>query len=200
MDKLYINKNIRLFKNTVYIDKESIFSVPADESFSFFTKSLYKQLEINYSKFYKMDALSKLGFLAAELLLLETKRENILPEEIAIIAANSSSSLHTDVNYQKTIMEISSPSVFVYTLPNIVLGEICIRHNIKGESLFFIQENFDSPFFNQYVNYLFENNEIKLCIAGWIEINTEEEYLAELFLISKNVSNLAMTTNLNVNY
>lgn len=197
MGKLYINKHVKLLNNTVYINGEKEFEVNKDERFSSFAKSVYKNHDIKYSKFYKMDALSKLGFLAAEILLKGVNKENLLPEEIAIICANSSSSLHTDNNYQKTIKEVPSPSAFVYTLPNIVIGEICIRNDIKGETLFFIQEEFDTAFICNYVNYLFEHTNTKLCITGWIEINMNEDYQVHLYSITKNERNLEFNeTNL----
>jgi hypothetical protein len=200
MNKLYINKHIKLANNKVFINGEHSFSVNGDESFSDFAKSVYKNYDIKYNKFYKMDALSKLGFLAADVLLIDFNKENILPEEISIICANSSSSIHTDNNYQKTISEIPSPSVFVYTLANIVIGEICIKNNIKGESLFFIQEDFDAKFIYDYIDILFKNNITKHCITGWIEMKINEEYQADLFLISRNFGDLELNeTNLNIN-
>jgi len=199
MDKQYINKHLRLANNKVFVDQEQVFSVNGNESFSDYAKSTYKHFDIKYTKFYKMDALSKLGFLAAEILLMDVNKENIQPEEIAIICANSSSSLHTDQHYQHTISDIPSPSVFVYTLANIVAGEICIRNNIKGESLFFIQEDFDSKSIYEYVNILFKNKSTKLCIAGWIEMNMNETYRADLFLISENKAELEFNeSNLNL--
>ncbi|MBT3208324.1 MAG: 3-oxoacyl-ACP synthase [Bacteroidetes bacterium] len=198
MNKRYIQKHIKLVNNTVFINLEKIFLVNKNELFSNFAKSVYKNYEIKYRKFYKMDALSKLGFLSAEILLQDINLDEFSPEDIAIICANSSSSLHTDKNYQKTISEIPSPSVFVYTLPNIVTGEICIKNNIKGESLFFIQEKFDIQFIYKYVDSLFENTSTKLCITGWIELNANEEYQADLYLISTSKTDLEFNeTNLN---
>ncbi len=98
-----------------------------------FLLSLYQHLNSNYPKFYKMDNLSKLGWLAAEILL---KQENLLgsyqSEEIGISLANANASLDTDLKYYDSMKDIPSPSLFVYTLPNIVAGEICIRHKFKG--------------------------------------------------------------------
>ncbi|MEN8119814.1 MAG: 3-oxoacyl-ACP synthase [Bacteroidota bacterium] len=186
MSKLYINKQVKLLNNTVYINREKEFSVDSNETFLSFAKSVYKNYHIKYSKFYKMDELSKLGFLAAEIILRDAPRDSISSEEIAIVLANSSASLHTDNKYQKTLTEIPSPSVFVYTLPNIVSGEICIRNDIKGESLFFIQEEFDTLFFNNYINYLFENTNTKLSITGWVEMKMNGDYQTYLYLISRN--------------
>ena len=84
-------------------------------------------------KFYKMDNLCKLGYVAAGYLLKDT---NYRPEEIGIILANASASLDTDCRHQAIINKegdkAASPAVFVYTLPNVVLGEICIRHKNSG--------------------------------------------------------------------
>ena len=96
-------------------------------------------------KFYKMDNLCKLGYVAAEYLLKDT---NYHPKEIGIILANASSSLDTDCKHQAIISKegdkAASPAVFVYTLPNVVLGEICIRHKIQGENTFFVRRQSDA--------------------------------------------------------
>jgi len=98
--------------------------------------------------------------------------------------ANSNSSLDNDLKYSATLKDIPSPSVFVYTLPNIVIGEICIRNNFKGEHAFFIQESFDTAFFEQQVNYLLNNNIINACVCGWVDV-LDQEYKAVLFLVEK---------------
>ncbi len=102
---------------------------------NFFTAA-YRYFNISYAKFFKMDNLCKLGFLASELLL--RKRKNISEkypgDEVGILLSNAGSSIDTDRNHQKSISErdeyFPSPSVFVYTLANIVIGEICIRHKL----------------------------------------------------------------------
>ncbi|SHM28185.1 hypothetical protein SAMN05216524_1011402 [Mucilaginibacter sp. OK098] len=132
-----------------------------------------------------MDNLSKLGWLAAEILLKEGFKEyNYQPEEVGVVLANSNSSLDNDLKYADTIKEFPSPAVFVYTLPNIVIGEICIRHKFKGEHAFFIQDNFDAEFIKQQVNYLLENDNLQACICGWVEV-LEQNYKAVLFLVEK---------------
>lgn len=147
--------------------------------------SIYHHYHFNYPKFYKMDNLSKLGWLAAEILLEgDFKKEDYKPEEIGVVLANSNSSLDNDLKYADTIKEYPSPAVFVYTLPNIVIGEICIRHKFKGEHAFFIQESFNADFVAQQVNYLLDNNILQACICGWVEV-LEQDYKAVLFLVEK---------------
>jgi len=150
-----------------------------------FLISIYQQFRLNYPKYYKMDNLSKLGWLAAEILLKDTfKQSNYQPEDTGIILADANSSLDDDLNYFNTIKDIASPSLFVYTLPNIVIGEICIRNNFKGEHAFFIQDTFDAGFIGQQVNYLLDKNILHACICGWVDV-LDQEYKAVLFLVEK---------------
>ena len=158
-------------------------------NFAAFIKNLYKKEKISYPKFYKMDNLSKLGFLNAELLL--TNSDVLIKydtKEIGIVMANSSSSLDTDLDYQELIRDKSnyfpSPAVFVYTLPNILIGEICIRHKIKGENAFFISEKFDPGQLDLYVTHLFDQGKLKTCICGWVEL-LKEKYHSVLFIVER---------------
>jgi hypothetical protein len=158
-------------------------------TFAGFLKALYKKEQLIYPKFYKMDSLSKLGFLTSEKLI---KESNVLDhyrkEEIGIIIFNSSASLDTDIEYQKTIQDKSnyfpSPSVFVYTLPNIMIGEICIRHKIKGENAFLVSEKFDPGQIIENVSNLMESERVQACLCGWVEI-LGDQYESLLLLVEK---------------
>ena len=157
--------------------------------FSGFIRSVYRNYKINYPKFFKMDNLSKLGFITSELLL---KQDDLLSnyknDEIGIIISNSGSSIDTDIKYYNTIKDktnyFPSPSVFVYTLPNIMIGEICIRNKIMGEGFFFVFEKFDPDFLCNYINILFETLKIKSCISGWVDFE-DDKYESLLFLVEK---------------
>jgi hypothetical protein len=155
-----------------------------------FLKSAYRNLNSAYPKFFKMDNLSKLGFLAVEYLLKEIHlSEKYLPEDISIILQNSSSSLETDEKHQESISDrqnyFPSPSVFVYTLPNIMVGEISIRHKIKGENVVLIAEKPDPRQIFLYVDELFTSNRVKCCITGWIEAYHDRQE-AVLMLVEKD--------------
>lgn len=153
-----------------------------------FLESAYHHAAISYPKFYKMDNLSKLGFLSAEYLLRDSfQREKYTESEVSVILSNASSSLDTDLKYQNSIREIPSPALFVYTLPNIVIGEICIRNHFKGENAFFVFKLFDATFIAGYVNDLFRNQGLRACVCGWVEL-LEENYQAVLYLVEKEPS------------
>lgn len=150
-----------------------------------FLFAAYRHFEIKYPKFFKMDNLSRIGWLAAELLLKESFiAGKCKAEEVGIVLANASSSLDTDKKYFETAKDIASPALFVYTLPNIVIGEICIRHSFKGENAFFILNEFDADFIQEYVSSLMNGNIFECCICGWVEL-LGNEYKTVLFLVEK---------------
>lgn len=154
---------ITLNGQIIYEDKGS----PAD---SFFLDKAYEFFQLNYPKFHKMDNLCKTGFLAAELLLGKSDwKSGLAAEEVGIIISNAHSSLDTDIRYEESIVNSPSPSLFVYTLPNVLIGELCIRHQVKGETACFVFDIFDGPFQAGYVDALFETHRIKACISGWAD-------------------------------
>jgi hypothetical protein len=178
----YITTSCIIAANAIYKNKKRVFENNANEVEPFLVAA-YQYFNRNYPKFYKMDNLSKLGWLAAEILLENGfQKEKYEPQDVAIILANSSSSLDTDIKYFETVKTIASPALFVYTLPNIVIGEICIRNHFKGENAFFIFERFNPDFMQQYVQHLFDTDAAKAVICGWVEI-MNNDYKAALYLV-----------------
>lgn len=161
----------------------------SETDFAPFIREAYKHLGENNMKFYKMDNLCKLGYVAAEYLLKDT---NYRPEEIGIILANASSSLDTDCKHQAIISKegdkAASPAVFVYTLPNVVLGEICIRHKIQGENTFFVRRQSDAASLEDYARIVMAKGKLRTCIIGWCEL-LDGHYQAE-FKQLNNISTI----------
>lgn len=156
--------------------------------FSEFSKQVYKEKGIAYPKFFKMDNLCKLAFLASELLLENANINTKDKESMAIVLSNNSSSLDTDRRHQKTINNkenyYPSPTVFVYTLPNITIGEISIRHQIKGENAFFVSNTFNEKLIEQYASALIKNKKSKFILCGWIDFDADN-YHAFMYLVAK---------------
>ncbi|MBN1926986.1 MAG: hypothetical protein JW798_14230 [Prolixibacteraceae bacterium] len=177
-------KHIEIKEGSIYEDGVQIESFTDTDDFSAFAKYLYKQLEITYPKFYKMSNMSKLGFLATEFLLQNFEISDDEKCRVALALACKSSSLNTDTEYQKSIADVPSPALFVYTLPNIVTGEICIRNGFKGEEIMLVQEKFDREFMFQYAQILFDEGHTNLCVTGFIDYDENNIYFASLFLIS----------------
>jgi hypothetical protein len=195
----YISASCIISKNAVYKDERKVFE-NKDAIVPDFLLSLYQYLDVKYPKFYKMDNLCKLGWLAAEILLKDSfKPDKYKPEETGVVLSNASSSLDTDIRYFETAKDIASPALFVYTLPNIIIGEICIRHHFKGENAFFITEKFDVEFIEKYTANLINNNILQTCICGWVEL-LDDQYKAVLFLVEKDPSPVpVLFTNENIN-
>jgi hypothetical protein len=182
--KIFIGASAVISSQKVYKNEQPIFENNVGDISAYLT-SIYQHIDCKYPKFYKMDMLAKLGWLAAEVLLgADWLSGKYRPEDVGVVLANTNASLDTDIKYFETTKDIASPALFVYTLPNIVIGEICIRHHFKGENAFFIFEKFDAGFIEQYVNGLVNNNILQSCICGWVEV-LGEEYKAVLFLVEK---------------
>lgn len=189
-EELIIKSYCRIFDKKIIIDGDVAFHDVSPNNFAEFSKAAYKFFNLSYLKFFKMDNHSKLGFLGADILLRKYSSEiSTLPENTGIVLANSSSSLDTDFTYYDSIKDrnnyFPSPSVFVYTLPNIVIGEICIRHKIFGENAFFVSEKFDVEFMHKYIAGLFETNKVERCLTGWVEM-MDGKYDAALFLVDRS--------------
>jgi hypothetical protein len=184
----YITSSCVINNQTVYKNGELLFG-NKDIDVPGFLLSVYQHFNIDYSRFYKMDNLSKLGWLTSEILLKDSfKKENYRPEDIGLILSNANSSLDTDQKYMDSVRDIPRSSLFVYTLPNIVSGEICIRNNFKGEDAFFVFDSFNAHFLGNYVSSLMDNNVLQACICGWVDF-LDDEYKAALFLVEKIKSN-----------
>ena len=70
--------------------------------------------------------------------------------------------------------EFPSPSLFVYTLPNIILGEISIRHQLRSENIFFISEEFDESLFVDYCFSLFNQKKAENLLCGWVDLHNND--------------------------
>jgi len=173
--------HIRDFK--ISLNGQTVFENEAND-FNTFIKSAYKSLDIDHSKFFKMDDLSKLGFMAAEVLLKDETEK-----EVALVFSNKASSLDTDRAHQKSIDDddnfYPSPAVFVYTLPNICMGEISIRHKIYSENAFFVFDKFNPEALIDYTHNLLENNDAKKVLCGWVELDYGK-FDAFLYVVGEN--------------
>jgi hypothetical protein len=181
----YISKHCRIRNRVIARDGQLVYGNNGD-SLDEFMDLAFASLSIAYPKFYKMDRLSKLGFLGSEVLL---KGEQLLdkyrPERIAVVISNSNASLDTDLKYFESTKTIASPALFVYTLSNIVAGEICIRQAIKGENAFFVLPHFDAARLVEYVEIVMASPKTEACIAGWVDVLGEQHDVL-LYLLEKS--------------
>lgn len=150
--------------------------------------ALYRQYVGDYPKYYKMDGLSRLGFIASELLLQREGRERFVPcDDRAVIFFNHSSSVSADRKYLESITDTEifypSPSVFVYTLPNIVTGEIAIRNHYYGETSFYILPERDESQIETILRVSYLDPATKSILCGWVDYVDDDHFEARLKIL-----------------
>jgi len=151
--------------------------------------AIIQSYNVVHPRFGKMDRLCQLGYTCVELLIQgRNLSEKYNPDNISLLFSNYSSSLDNDFKYYATTESIPSPSLFVYTLPNIMLAEICIKNKFKGENLFFISDSFDVPIMLFQIENQFKNSTSQACICGWVEV-FEENYHGMVFLVEQEPLN-----------
>jgi hypothetical protein len=154
-------------------------------------QKVYDRMEMVYPKFYKMDAQSKLGLLAAEELLRDLPMNHYLRDQVAVALSNADASLDTDLRYQATLKQAPSPSAFVYTLSNIAVGELCIRHGFQGENAFFVSPSFDADWMTTYVELIMGQDQVQACVSGWLNV-LGDQYDVFLYLVEKQKRGLSV--------
>lgn len=187
----FISNYIHIENGFIFENGKEFFSLQ-NASFSDFIKEAYKTFDGNYPKFYKMDDLCKLAYMASELLL-----KNETEKDVALLFSNNEGSLETDIKHQQSIQNSAtyfpSPAVFVYTLPNIAIGEVSIKHQLKSESCFFIAETFPTAYMHTYAEYLLKANKAKKVLCGWVHY-LNGTYKAHFYIVGL-AGNLDHNTN-----
>ncbi len=180
--KYFIETYCYLRNGKIFCNGEELFASKSSD-FLTFIKEAYYHFNTAYPRFFKMDSLSKLAFLSSELVLKDQKTT-----QIDLVFCNSAASLQIDRKHASTIKEsnyeYANPSVFVYTLPNICLGEISIRNSFLTENVFFIQKAFDPSKIHPYTESLLSRAESDKVLCGWVEIDGDN-YESLLYLVSK---------------
>lgn len=159
--------------------------------FDAFIRERYRALADPNMKFSKMDDLCKLAYVAS-CELLSGHRPDCPAERIGVVMANRSASLDSDRRHQAIIDAGdgcgASPAVFVYTLPNIMLGQVAIKHGLKGESTFFAFPDKSSNFIREYATSLIAEGRMDAVLWGWCEFDGGS-YDCELTLTEKTGQN-----------
>lgn len=147
---------------------------------------LYKQYIGNYPRFYKMDTMSRLAFVASQLLLGDVSDTEVVSSHTAVILFNNSSSVISDKAFQDTIQPdnfFPSPALFVYTLPNITTGEIALHNTMHGETSFYILQNKDEKLMNDIIKASSLDSDMQQTIAGWIDCPEDNDFQCDIKLL-----------------
>ena len=131
---------------------------------------IFRRSKTDYPKFFKMDMLCRLGIAAARELLGEAG-EGVY-DDAAIILCGSHASLDDDVKYMATIAPgnyYPSPALFVYTLANIVAGEIAIRYGMHGETTCYAADSYDRRSMEEEAAGIIGSGRASKVVFGWID-------------------------------
>lgn len=156
-------------------------------------EALYRDLGCSYPKFFKMDLLCKWAWVAAEALLQSAQTscyEGLDKTKIAVVLSTSHGCLDVDRRYRQSMQGIPSPALFVYTLSNIMLGEICIRHGFQGEQACLVNDTLDADELCFWVNDLLQHRDMDACLCGWVDVSDKRQQVT-LFWLSKEEGGLA---------
>lgn len=190
-----INHWVHITTRTIIKDGSPLlsFSTPFNSSAP---EEVYRKLECNYPKFFKMDLLCKWAWLGAEILLRDGDGfvcDGWDKTKIGIVLSTAAGCFEVDKKYKESIASIPSPALFVYTLPNIMLGEICIKHGIKGEQACVVKDGFDADELFFLVDDLLRNRDMNACICGWVDA-TAESHDVNVCWVTKATSGTVFST------
>lgn len=149
---------------------------------------IYRKYVGDYPKYHKMDSLSRLAFLATELLL----SRGDVPQDSgrATILFNRTSSVVADRCHLGSIAKpgefYPSPSVFLGTLPNIATGEIAIRHGYNGETSLYITDFRDEALMKKVVSSSFSLGGFRSLICGFVDCDGGDSFEADLKILVRN--------------
>jgi len=149
--------------------------------------NLYRRVIGDYPKFFKMDTPCRAALLATELLV--TGEDRSVPrEDRAVLLFSRSGPLDNDRHFQESITPdgwFPSPSLFVYTLANIMTGEIAIRNRWKGDTSAFVLSGFDAGTFVTTVRACFADKDTRSAVCGWVECPDEDRFDVLLLLVDR---------------
>lgn len=153
-------------------------------------EAVYRAFINDYPKFFRMDDTAKLSFVLGDVLCKHSEILSALnPDDLAIIMLNTSGSYPADIEHARTIekgISQASPSNFVYTLPNIGIGELSIKWKITGENLFIIEERFSETTISDLADLYLSSNKAKAVLIGWVD--PLDKTPGRMLLITKKAS------------
>lgn len=184
---LTIRRWIRITPDGVRIDGRPVAVNDAEQPLP---TALYRQYVGDYPKFFKMDPMCRLGFIASELLLRDEPERFTPREDCAVVLFSRSGSFASDSHYQQTIADAAeyypSPAVFVYTLANIATGEIAIRNKFYGETICYLTDRKCAAQITATVRETFLDPGTRTVLCGWVESPSAQEYEATLALVGQD--------------
>lgn len=175
--------SVRISQSSLQIDGQS---VPVQASGKALLTEIYKTHIADSPKFYKMDMLGRLVFAASQLLIGRMQGADL--SNTAVVLFNCNSSVLADRQHLATICRsdnfFPSPSVFVYTLPNIATGEVAIKNGCKAETSLYILDGRDEAAMKTVIDATVAATDADMMICGWADCSAEDCFEAQMEIIT----------------
>ena len=145
---------------------------------------LYKECLSDDARYYKMDLFSRLAYVGTGLL----AKDNLAgcaPEDIGLLIFTKNGSVLADRKHLSTFSQeyYPSPAIFINTLPNVVLGEIAVTHQIKGETTLVMLPGENQELMENILAATLSATQPSALITGWVDCESENVFQASLKLI-----------------
>lgn len=147
---------------------------------------IFKKYLADGSRFFKMDLYSRLAY-AGTSLLAKDALEGYDPEDVALFVFTQQGSLLADRKHLSTFSNpnefFPSPAVFINTLPNVVLGEIAVKNNIKGETTLVLLPDRDEAAIQRIMEASLVATRPAVVLCGWVDCGAEDNFVADLKML-----------------
>jgi len=204
MENMYIRASSFLSEQGFFLNKE-LKHVFIEKNW---LKEGYKFARLDYPRFYKMDELSQMTILAAEQLKTTGCWKHLSDSGVDLLFANAHASNQTDSKFIESYEKKGnpSPSLFVYTLPNVAMGELARYYKWHGEQAFFIAPEFGTknPFAERLYQLAQKNKKEILCM--WVDTTASLKSHCFAFLVdlngneTKSINKIKLTEEMNILY
>lgn len=153
-----------------------------------FITEIFKKYMADDSRYFKMDQFSRLAYVGAGLVAGDELKD-ISPEDTAVFIFTKTGSVLADRKHLSTFSDkeefYPSPAVFINTLPNIVLGEIAIKNNVKGETTLVMLPEEDEAVIDRVIRATLDATRPKAMIYGWVDCADDTTFKADLKLLKQ---------------
>jgi 3-oxoacyl-[acyl-carrier-protein] synthase-1 len=176
-------KHLRITPEGLWVDDQA---VPLEARDAALITEIFKKYLADGSRFFKMDLYSRLAYVGTSLLAKDSL-EGCDPEDIALFVFTQQGSLLADRKHLSSFSNpdefFPSPAVFINTLPNVVLGEIAVKNNIKGETTLVLLPGRDDKTIQQIMEASLSATRPAVVLYGWVDCSAEDNFVAELKLL-----------------
>lgn len=157
----------------------------------------WSALGIELPRFPRMDRSSKLVAIAGSAFFIEGGAlAGHSKDTIGIVIMGKSGSMDTDAKYQAQLdaENHASPGMFVYTLPNIAMGEFSIQHGLDGSGLCLLSDAPDLAQMKEACTILLNDHGMEAVVCGWSNIFADQATATFMVVTTETLAEWSRST------